>query len=224
MVTASKIRAILFDLDGTLLDSAPDLVGALNWLRAGEGLPALPVDQMARHVSRGAKGLLQAGMPQADKQQFENWRSLFLARYAENSFEHSRLYPGVPELLDFLHKSAIPWGIVTNKFEALTLPILRAAGLSNSVSCVVCGDTLDRHKPDPAPVKLACELLEVPVNATLFGGDDVRDLQAGRAAGTMTAAIHYGYGSHELNDTVICGSAQVHHPSDFIQLVLASGS
>ncbi len=218
----SKIRAVLFDLDGTLLDSAPDLVGALNWLRATVGLPALAVNDMSRHVSYGARGLLQAGMPEVDTPQFEAWKALFLARYAENSFEHSVLYPGVPEVLEFLATSDIPWGIVTNKFEALTLPILHAAGLAKSASCVVCGDTLNRSKPDPAPVKLACELLDIPVEATLFAGDDVRDIQAGRAAGTMTAAIRYGYGSHELSDDLVRGSAQVHRPTDLIELVRAS--
>jgi len=220
----SRIRAILFDLDGTLLDSAPDLVGALNWVRATEGLPALAVDQMSRHVSRGAAGLLRAGMPQADAEQFETWKARLLARYAEKSFELSGLYPGIPEVLDFLAGANIPWGIVTNKFEALTLPILRAAGLSTRVSCVVCGDTLNLNKPDPAPVKLACEMLGVPVASTLFAGDDVRDLQAGRAAGTMTAAIRYGYGSYELSDALVSGSAQVHCPADVIELVRASNT
>ena len=218
----NRIHAILFDLDGTLLDSAPDLVDALNWVRANEGLPALAVDQMARYVSRGARGLLQAGMPQADAEQFETWKSLLLARYTENSFRLSVLYPGVPEMLDFLARSVIPWGIVTNKFEALTWPILRAAGLADRVSCVVCGDTLNRSKPDPAPVTLACELLAMAVDATLFAGDDLRDIQAGRAAGTMTAAVHYGYGSHELEGSLIAESAQVHHPSDIITLVSTS--
>lgn len=215
----SRVRAILFDLDGTLLDSAPDLVAALNWVRAGEGLEALPVDLMARHVSRGAVGLLQAGMPNAGAEQFQMWKDKLLARYAEHSFRHSVLYSGIPEVLGFLSESEIPWGIVTNKLAALTEPILQAAGLQDSVSCVVCGDTLDRNKPDPAPVELACELLNIPVHATLFAGDDVRDIQAGRAAGTMTAAVLYGYGSYELNEPLIAGSVKVNRPADFIELV-----
>jgi len=220
----SRIRAVLFDLDGTLLDSAPDLVAALNWVRASEGLPALAVDHMARHVSRGAVGLLLAGMPEADADQFQLWKTALISRYAENCFDHSALYPGIPEVLDFLTHSEIPWGIVTNKLTALTLPILRAAGLQDSVSCVVCGDTLNRAKPDPAPVELACQLLEVPVDETLFAGDDVRDIQAGRAAGTMTAAVQYGYGSYELTAPVTEGSVQIHRPADFIELVLAGNS
>jgi phosphoglycolate phosphatase len=220
----NRIRAILFDLDGTLLDSAPDLVAALNWVRAGEGLPSLDVGPMARFVSRGAVGLLQAGMPEADAAQFETWKSALLARYAENSFKHSVLYSGIPEVLDFLAKADIPWGIVTNKIAALTRPILRAAGLEDSVSCVVCGDTLNRSKPDPAPVELACRLLQIPVDQTLFAGDDVRDIQAGKAAGTMTAAVKYGYGSYELSEAFISESLQVHCPSDFIELVHSRNS
>ena len=212
----SRIQAVLFDLDGTLLDSAPDLVGALNWVRAEEGLPALAVDEMSRHVSRGARGLLQAGMPAADDRQFEHWKARLLSRYAGRSFEHSSLYPGVQEVVAFLAEMDIPWGIVTNKFEALTLPILRAAGLMERVSCVVCGDTVQRSKPDPAPVIWAGQ--------TLFAGDDIRDLQAGRAAGTMTAAVFYGYGSYELTDDWVRDSAKLHCPSDIIELVRASNS
>jgi len=215
----SDIEAVLFDLDGTLLDSAPDLVAALNWIRECEGLPALDVMQMSRHVSRGAVGLIQAGMPSADPRQLEHWKEQFLVRYASRSFEQSRLFDGVPSLLDALTDADIPWGIVTNKSEALTMPILRASAFLGAACCVVCGDTLPRSKPDPAPIMLACNRLGVPFHETLFAGDDLRDLQAGRAAGTRTAAVHYGYGAFELSDSLVAGSAQVYHPSDFLQLL-----
>ncbi len=214
-----KIRAILFDLDGTLLDSAPDLVSALNWVRAGEGLPPLDVYPMSRHVSRGAVGLIQAGMPAAGPEQLDIWKSRLLSRYADYSIEHSTLYQGVPELLERLESVEIPWGIVTNKAKALTKPILEALGLTDRASCVVCGDTLDRNKPDPAPVRFACDILQIPERNTLFAGDDVRDLQAGRAAGTMTAVIHYGYGDHDLLDELVADSEQIHHPSDILRLL-----
>lgn len=215
----NKIGAILFDLDGTLLDSAPDLVAALNWVRACEGLPALEVDQMSRHVSHGAAGLIRAGMPSTEEPQFEAWKGMLVARYAEHSYINSRLYDGVPELLEFLAQRAIPWGIVTNKSEALTHPVLRAADLADKTSCVVCGDTVGRGKPDPAPVLHACKILGIPQHQILFAGDDIRDLQAGRAAGTMTAVIHYGYGSYEMSDALVADSIQVHHPADFAELV-----
>jgi phosphoglycolate phosphatase len=215
----NRIRAMLFDLDGTLLDSAPDLVGSLNQVRESENLPPLDVAEMSRFASHGAVGLLKAGMPPTDNGTFESWRLKFLQHYAKNSYCDSSLYEGVPDLLEFLRLSGIPWGIVTNKIEALTLPIIEAASLRESVSCVVCGDTLSKSKPDPAPVSLACGILEVAPGSTLFVGDDVRDLEAGRAAGTQTAAVHYGYGSYELNDSLVRGSYQVRHPADLVKLV-----
>ena len=218
----SRIEAVLFDLDGTLLDSAPDLVAALNFVRQLEGLDALEVDAMCQYVSRGAAGLLKVGMPAADEIQFESRKSRFLERYAQNSFEHSRLYSGIPDVLAYLEKAGIPWGVVTNKIEALTLPIMKAAGLSGRTFCVVCGDTLARNKPDPAPVALACAILEVKVENTLFVGDDVRDLQAGRAAGTLIAAVHYGYGSAEFNESLLEGSIPISKPSDIIDCVASS--
>jgi len=215
----TRIRALLFDLDGTLLDSAPDLVGSLNWVRRSESLPPLTVAEMQRFASKGAVGLLRAGMPQADESTFESWRRLFLEHYADNSFRESALYAGIPELLEFLGEWRIPWGIVTNKPEALTWPIVEAAKLSDAISCVVCGDTLVERKPHPAPVSLACGMVEVSPAETLFAGDDPRDIQAGQAAGTQTAAVYYGYGSQELEGELVKDSFRIHHPMELIDLV-----
>jgi 2-phosphoglycolate phosphatase len=214
-----RIEAVLFDLDGTLLDSAPDLVGSLNWVRETENLPPLPVTEMSCHASKGAVGLLRAGMPQTDDARFESWRVRFLEHYAENSFRHSRLYDGIPDLLDMLHREGIPWGIVTNKIESLTLPIIEAANLMETISCIVCGDTLNESKPHPAPVHLACEILAVQPGAVLFVGDDIRDIQAGNAAGTQTAAVYYGYGSGGLTGEEVIDSLRVHHPNDLVELI-----
>lgn len=215
----TRIRAMLFDLDGTLLDSAPDLVGSLNWVRRSENLPPLDTAEMQRFASRGAVGLLKAGMPAADDATLESWRQRFLDHYALNSYRDSRLYDGIPELLAFLGEAGIPWGIVTNKIEALTLPIVEAAQLGASIGCVVCGDTLNESKPHPAPVSLACGIMDVDPAETLFVGDDVRDIQAGKAAGTLTAAVYYGYGSHELEGEVVADSIRVHHPEELVALV-----
>jgi len=213
------IRAVLFDLDGTLLDSAPDLVASLNRVREIEALPPLDVAEMSSFVSYGAVGLLRAGMPKADEATFETWRTGFIEHYAGNLYRQSSLYDGVPELIDFLNISAIPWGIVTNKSEALTWPILDAAQLKSTISCVVCGDTLRERKPHPAPVNLACGILNVAAENTLFVGDDSRDLASGKAAGTQTAAIHYGYGSHELDEQLVTDSYQIYHPSELITVI-----
>jgi len=214
-----RIKAVLFDLDGTLLDSAPDLVGSLNWVRGTENLSPLPLSEMSQYASKGAVGLLRAGMPESDQEKFESWRLSFLGHYAKNSFRHSRLYEGVPELLNFLQQAGIPWGVVTNKIESLTLPIIEAADLQDAISCIVCGDTLVESKPHPAPVRLACGMLNVVPEETLFVGDDIRDIQAGNAAGTQTAAVHYGYGSNELAGEEVRDSLQVHHPSELVELV-----
>ena len=215
----SLIKAVLFDLDGTLLDSAPDLVGSLNWVRGTENLSPLPLSEMAQYASKGAVGLLKAGMPESNDQQLESRRLRFLDHYAKNSFRHSRLYDGIPELLDYLGEAEIPWGIVTNKIESLTLPILEAADLQDAISCIVCGDTLNESKPHPAPVSLACKMLKVAPEETLFVGDDIRDIQAGNAARTQTAAVYYGYGSKELTGDEIKASLPVHHPQDLVELV-----
>ena len=118
-----------------------------------------------------------------------------------------------------LDRQEVPWGIVTNKTEALTRPIVEAFGLADRIGCVVCGDTLAESKPHPAPVVLACGIVGVEPPDTVLVGDDVRDIQAGMAAGTQTAAVYYGYGSHELRDNPVSESFPVHRPSDLAQLI-----
>ena len=219
-----RYKALLFDLDGTLLDSAPDLVASLNWVRQHEGMAPLPVSDMSQFASKGALGLLRAGMPETGPDQLEAWRLLFLEHYAENSYRESRLYEGIPELLDYLAEAAIPWGVVTNKIESLTYPIIEAADLAEAIGCVVCGDTLAQSKPHPAPVLHACRALETDPGESLFVGDDIRDIEAGRAAGTHTAAVHYGYGSNELQESRVESNLQIHHPSDLLDFVKAKPS
>lgn len=187
------INGVLFDLDGTLLDTAPDLVGALNFVRETEALPPLDWRDYKHFASRGALGLIEGGMPKGDAQQTEQRKALLLGHYAKNIYRETKPFDGIEALLDALMSRAVPWGIVTNKPEYLTIPLLDQAGISRSASCVVCGDTLKFSKPHPAPVTLACSLLGVSPEHTLMIGDDKRDLEAGRAAGTRTALALYGY-------------------------------
>lgn len=215
----AAIAAMLFDLDGTLLDSAPDLVDALNRVRETEGLAPLEVAAMRRFVSDGASGLVRAGMPVADDARFEAWREQLIENYARQLYARSKLFDGVPELLDALDEAGVSWGIVTHKRERFTLPILKAAGLGRRVGPVVCGDTIEEVKPHPEPVRLACRLAGVAPADTVFVGDDLRDLQAGQAAGTRTAAVYYGYGSPGIEGPLAQESITVNHPADLIGLL-----
>jgi len=212
------IKAVLFDLDGTLIDSAPDLIAALNWLRDLEGLAPLEVGPMSRYISHGAQGILEAGMPTADEKQFAKWKSLFLERYAAVGYSQSRLYHGIPEVLENLGTKQIPWGVVTNKMTALTLPILKSARLKDGAACIVCGDTVKQSKPHPAPVLYACAQLGIQPADTLFAGDDLRDLQAGLSAGTMTAAVLYGYGLSAIDEEQLSRDVTIRSPEEFIGL------
>jgi phosphoglycolate phosphatase len=209
----------LFDLDGTLLDSAPDLVDAYNRVRQSEGLESASIEEVGRGATRGIRGILELGMPEADQATREDWFQKTLAHYRRNSTHRSSLYEGVSELIEQLVAAGLRWGIVTNKSEILTIPILDAFGLSETIACCVCGDTLDKSKPHPAPVRLACEQLGLRPEEVLFVGDDNRDIQAGRAAGTATAAVYYGYGSGELEASIVGDSYPVNHPADLLKLL-----
>jgi phosphoglycolate phosphatase len=213
------IRSVLFDLDGTLLDTAADLVAALNHVRAHEGFPAVAAGEYRHLVSKGAVGLIRNGMPVSDERVFEARRARFLAFYADNSLDRTRPFDGVPELLDQLRARAVPWGIVTNKPEYLTLPILEATGLLASAGCVICGDTLALRKPDPAPVRVACEILGADAAATLMVGDDPRDIEAGRAAGTHTALATYGYVEPDLDPGDFPDTHFIASPADVMGLL-----
>ena len=215
----TPIKAMLFDLDGTLVDSAPDLVAALNHVRAGIGLEPVSVAAAGHGVTRGAPGLLKVGMPKTDARTFESWRRQLIEHYAASGYARSRCYAGVDELLELLETRGIPWGIVTNKAERLTHAFIEAKGFTGRASSVVCGDTLPTSKPHPAPVLLACEQLGAEPPDTVFVGDDLRDIQAGAAAGTRTAAVYYGYGSGGLGGPLVENSFPVHHPSDLAQLL-----
>jgi phosphoglycolate phosphatase len=185
---------VLFDLDGTLLDTAPDLGAALNRLRAEQGRPPLPDAAIRPYVSRGAPGLLQLGLGiTREDPRFADLRARLLELYAEHIAELTRPFPGVPALLAQLTAEDTPWGIVTNKPGSLTEPLLAGIPELAGAATVVSGDTLAQHKPDPAPVLHACTQAGIAPKKTVFFGDDRRDVEAGRAAGTATAVALYGY-------------------------------
>ncbi len=188
------IKGCLFDLDGTLLDSAPDLTAALNKVRADYDLPALPVDTVRAGVSRGAYGMLGLGFPSVPETEYQIIRKKFLEYYADGSTELSRPFPGISSFLDQLDSDNIPWAIVTNKSSRLTLPIVAALGWQQRAKIVVCGDTADEPKPSPKPVLMACDALCLAPSNSIMIGDDERDIQAGQNAGCATASVSWGYG------------------------------
>jgi phosphoglycolate phosphatase len=212
------IRALLFDLDGTLLDTAPDLVAALNHVREQEGLAPAAVADYRAYVSQGAAGLIHNGLPPGDDRRFERRRESFLAYYQAHSMEATRAFAGVEPMLRELEKCGIPWAVVTNKPEYLTHPILEALGWSDRVAGVVCGDTLSRSKPDPAPVRRACELTDCDPGEALMVGDDARDLQAARAAGAGPVLAAYGYGAEAVLASAEPVEFRVDLPGDVLSL------
>jgi phosphoglycolate phosphatase len=184
-------RALLFDLDGTLVDTAADLVGALQAVRAHLGLPPLPGEALHQYASEGAIGLIRRGVPEALRTDPEPLRQVFLAHYAGHLADHSRPYPGTEALLARCAELGIATAIVTNKPEGLARAVLKALKLDFAV--IVGGDTLPVRKPDPAPVRLALTQLGVEAAQAWMIGDDPRDIEAGRAAGCPTVAAAWGY-------------------------------
>ena len=191
---ALPVDAVLFDLDGTLADTAPDLAAALNRVRRDRGLPEMPLSQLRPYASHGARGLLGAGMgitPEEDG--YIALRDVFLDHYAAALSVDTTLFDEVAALLDGIEARALPWGIVTNKATRFTTPVLEALALSRRAGVVVCGDTTPHAKPHPAPLLLAAERLGVPPSRCVYVGDAERDILAGVAAGMHTIIAHYGY-------------------------------
>lgn len=189
------VRAVLFDLDGTLADTAADLACALNAVCRELGLQTLPLAALRPFASAGARGLLAAGLGVGPEHaQYSSLREAFLRRYAARLCANTRLFPGMAELLAAIEARGLAWGIVTNKSAALTHPLLDALALGGRPACVVCGDTTPHLKPHPAPLLRAAELLRLASHQCLYAGDDLRDVQAARAAGMPVFAVAWGYG------------------------------
>ncbi|MBL39661.1 MAG: phosphoglycolate phosphatase [Xanthomonadales bacterium] len=186
-------EAVLFDLDGTLADTAPDLIAALERLRLELGLPAIETGPLRECVGRGAVAVLEGGLPELGPADREAFRARFLDDYQARCWEASRPFDGMPDFLDDLESLNIPWGVVTNKLERFARPVMERAGWSGRMGCLVAGDTVTQPKPAPEPVLAACSALGVDPARAVFIGDDERDVIAGRAAGTRTVAALWGY-------------------------------
>jgi N-acetyl-D-muramate 6-phosphate phosphatase len=191
----SGTRAVLFDFDGTLADTAADLARALNRVRAARGLPEMPLEALRPYSSAGARGLLEAGLGiLPDHPEFKPLREAFLKYYAADICVDTRLFPGMDELLAGIEARGLRWGIVTNKSTNLTRLLVAALRLESRVACVVCGDTTPHLKPDPASLLHAAKELALAPQDCVYLGDDLRDVQAARAAGMRSVAVEWGYG------------------------------
>jgi N-acetyl-D-muramate 6-phosphate phosphatase len=190
----SRTAAVLFDLDGTLADTAPDLGGALNRLLAEEGRPPVPLAQSRPHTSSGARGMIGIGFGIAPTDaRYEALKDRFLALYERHLCIETRLFEGMHELLEALEAKPLPWGIVTNKASRFTVPLVAQLRMTDRAACVVSGDTAPRAKPFPDPLLHAARDINLAPERCLYIGDDLRDIQAAKAAGMRSVAVRFGY-------------------------------
>lgn len=190
----TRLDSAFFDLDGTLVDTAPDLIAALNQLLSEKGYPVADPIALRAHVSAGAKGILWAGLGNAANDALiEALRPRYLALYQQTLCQHSQPFPGMLDVLADLDARGQPWGIVTNKPAYLSEPLLDALQLRSRSCALVCGDTLPRQKPHPDPLLHACEQCGLAPESSVYIGDDKRDILAGNAAGMRTLGARWGY-------------------------------
>lgn len=203
MADAAPVRAVLFDLDGTLVDTAPELIHTLNEMRRRRGLAEMDHAPLRAQASHGTQGLIRLGFGVGhDHPEFQDLRAEFLDIYIEHLTARSDLFPGMEEVLDGLEARGIPWAVVTNKPAFLTEPLLRDLGLLERAASVVSGDTCAHPKPHPEPVLHACRCMGASPDRCLYVGDAARDVEAATAAGMPTLVALYGYlGGDDLPET-----------------------
>ncbi|TVP92740.1 MAG: HAD family hydrolase [Pseudomonadaceae bacterium] len=187
-------RGVLFDLDGTLLDTVEDFYRIIEQMRIERAAPEVPAQLIRQQVSNGSVGMLCAAFSvRPDAPGFNDLRDDFLLRYEQQLAVHTQPFPGIPELLEWLDAEQIPWGVVTNKLSRFSIPLLAAVGWSERCAALVCPDQVSHPKPHPEPLLKACQEMAIDPSSSLFVGDHQRDIDAGRAAGMQTIAALYGY-------------------------------
>lgn len=190
----ARWRGVLFDLDGTFADTAPDLAAAANRMRTDRGLEPMPLAPLRQVASEGARGLLRVAFDKRPEDaDYDAMRVEFLSIYADNLVVDTRLFDGIEDVVGQLEKRGLAWGIVTNKAMRFTDPLMDLLGLSTRAGVIVSGDTTPFAKPHPAPLLHAAESLDLPPSECVYVGDDHRDIVAGRAAGMDTIAAAWGY-------------------------------
>jgi 2-phosphoglycolate phosphatase len=220
---ALPLRAILFDLDGTLLDTAPDMVGALNALRREHGLAPLPYEEVRPAVSHGAARVVKIGFPDAPADSAAALQRRFLEIYRGALSQGTRLFPGMEQVLDTLARRRLKAGIITNKAAWLTLPLLDELGLRARFDCVVSGDTVAERKPHPLPLLHAAKLADVSPGACVYVGDAERDVQAAHAAGMPALVANYGYLREGEDSSAWGGDGYLDQALDLLDWLDASG-
>jgi 2-phosphoglycolate phosphatase len=214
------LSLVLFDLDGTLADTAPDLAAAANRQRIDHGLAPLPYPVLRPYASQGARGLIGRALDVGpDDARFEPLREQFLAYYEAALCVESRLFDGVQQVLDALAAHEVRWGIVTNKAARFTTPLVAQLGLSEGAACVVSGDTTPHAKPHPEPLRHAMRSARAQAATSLYVGDDRRDIQAGRAAGVATVAAAYGYLGDDGDTLSWQADHTIGHPLELLDLL-----
>jgi 2-phosphoglycolate phosphatase len=212
-----SLELVLFDLDGTLMDTAPDMGGALNLLRAEHNLPPLSADRIRPQVSHGAMGLLKLGFGiEPQDARFAEMRARYLDIYEQHLAEETHLFHGMDKVLDGLEKQGLTWGIVTNKPGWLTDPLLEARGLKSRAACVVSGDTVARRKPFPDPLLYAAGLCGKAADKGIYVGDAQRDVESAHAAGMLAVVAMYGYLGEEDRPDVWKPDHMIMHPSELL--------
>lgn len=214
------IEAVLFDLDGTLLDSAPDLGGAANQMRTARQLAELPLLDYRCRVGSGARGMLAVAFGLSpESEDYELLKEEFFAIYATRLTSLSQAFVGVEELVQRLDQSLIPWGVVTNKSKRFTVPLTKAMPLFSSAGSIVSGDSTPHAKPHPAPLFLAANQLGFAPEKCLYVGDDERDIIAGKAAGMRTVTAAYGYLGADVDHRQWDADATIHSPLELALLL-----
>lgn len=216
----TRTRAVLFDLDGTLVDSAPDLAHAANQLRISHGLAALPLNDFRPMAGAGARGMLSIAFGlQPEDDGFIPLRDEFLDLYEGCIHDRTRVFAQIEEVIGALERTDLPWGIVTNKAHRFTSLIASRTPLFAGAGAIISGDTLPHAKPHPAPLLAAAQQLGVVPEACIYVGDDLRDVQAGRAAGMGTVAALYGYLGKDGEATAWGADACIEKPLDLLNLL-----
>ncbi|MFZ3127083.1 MAG: HAD-IA family hydrolase [Rhodoferax sp.] len=221
MVVFQGIAAVLFDLDGTLIDSAPDLGAAADQMRVARGLPSLPLEAYRSMAGAGARGMLDVAFGLGvDDPAFESMREEFFANYERGMTQRTAAFEGVPELIAQIGQRQLLWGVVTNKSARFTDPLTQAMPLFSTARAIVSGDTTPHAKPHPAPLLEAARRLGVAPAQCLYVGDDERDVVAGLAAGMQTVAATYGYLGDKADIRAWGAHAEINSPLGLLQLLV----